>query len=89
MKYDTQIDSRGNKWYYANKVLHRDGGPAIEYVSGYKAWYKNGKRHREDGPAVEYAEGSKFWYLNDKIYGENNDFTIKSWKAVVKTLIFS
>ena len=64
MNYDIKIDEYGTKCYYVNNVLHRDDGPAIEYVSGTKEWYINGKPHREDGPAEEYYNGAKQWYKN-------------------------
>lgn len=54
-----------------HKTLHREGGPAVEIVDGYKVWYLNGKRHREDGPAVEYASGYKVWYLNGRCHRED------------------
>ena len=57
------IDENGNKHWYLNDELllqlHREDGPASEYIGGEKHWYINGKRHREDGPAIEYANGSK------------------------------
>jgi len=81
--------ANGEKWWYKNGKLHRDDGPAIEDPAGTKCWYKNGKCHREEGPAVEVYNGSKYWHFNGTLYGTNNDFTIKSWKAFVKTLIFS
>ncbi len=56
----------GTKEWYLNDKLHREDGPAIEYVDGSKAWYRNGKLHREDGPAIEYVDGSKLWFLNGK-----------------------
>ena len=56
------IDTDGTKRYYVDDVLHREDGPAIQYISGEKAWYKKGKLHREDGPAVEWARGDKEWY---------------------------
>lgn len=27
-------------------VLHNEGGPAYESISGYKVWYNHNKRHR-------------------------------------------
>ncbi len=56
----------GTKEWYLNDKLHREDGPAIEYVDGSKAWYRNGKLHREYGPAREWADGTKEWYLNGK-----------------------
>jgi hypothetical protein len=67
------IDEYGCKYYYSNrkmKIFHREDGPAVEDVTGYKSWFINGKYHREDGPAVEYADGSKSWYINDKRFTE-------------------
>lgn len=57
--------------YYLNNKLHREEGPAVEYLDGTKEWYKNGLRHREDGPAVEDSEGDKEWYLNGKAHRED------------------
>ena len=89
MNYDIKIDKFGSKFYYVNKKLHREDGPAVEFSNGEKNWYKNGKIHREDGPAIQYSDGYKCWYLNDMHYGNNAEFTNESWKKFVKTLIFS
>ena len=51
--------------------LHREDGPAIEYVNGHKEWLWNGKNHREDGPAIEWASGIKDWYINGKLHRED------------------
>ena len=56
----------GTKEWYWNDKLHREDGPAIEYVDGSKEWWVNGKLHREDGPAREWDDGTKEWWLNDK-----------------------
>ena len=56
----------GTKFWYLNRKLHREDGPAVEYANGDKEWYLNGKCHREDGPAFECANGTKEWYLNNK-----------------------
>jgi protein associated with RNAse G/E len=69
-------------WNYA-KILHREDGPAVEYVSGNKAWFVDGKRHRVDGPAVEYADGSKMWFINGKWLTEeqfNNHPKVQHYK---------
>ena len=55
----------------AEGQLHREDGPAVEYVDGDKVWYLNGQLHREDGPAIEHADGYKVWYLNDKRHRED------------------
>ena len=68
---DGKIVKCGGKYWYLNENLHREDGPAVEYVNGTKFWYLNGKRHREDGPAVEYADGGKEWYLNGNLHRED------------------
>jgi hypothetical protein len=65
------IKNKQGIFYYKDPeytILHREDGPAIEYVNGRKEWYLNGERHREDGPAVEYANEYKAWWLNDNIH---------------------
>ncbi len=56
--------SNGNKEWYLNSRLHRENGPAVEYINGDKYWYLKGKRHRIDGPAIEFVNGNKLWYQN-------------------------
>ena len=49
------------------KTLHREDGPAIEFInSDIGWWYENGLRHRENGPAIEYTTGEQQWWINDK-----------------------
>jgi hypothetical protein len=67
----TMTDNNGNKEWRLNGELHREDGPAAEYINGYKAWYIHGKRHREDGPAIERVNGDKWWYLNGKRHRED------------------
>jgi hypothetical protein len=59
------------KMWYLNSKLHREDGPAVEWIDGSKEWFLNGQRHREDGPAVEKVDGSKEWYLNGKYHRED------------------
>ena len=64
----SNINNHIFKSHYANNVLHREDGPAIEYSNGDKEYYINGQRHRENGPAIDYhdkyKEISKAYYLN-------------------------
>jgi hypothetical protein len=83
-----KINEDGDKTYWKNKemtILHREDGPAIEWVDGYKEWRINGKRHREDGPAYEGADGTKFWYLNDEKLTER-EFLLKTAKEIILTM---
>ena len=70
MKNGLIIDKDGTKYWYLNDELHREDGPALEWVGGDQEWYLNGKLHRVDGPAEEWSDGSKFWYLHDKRHRE-------------------
>ena len=70
-KPELKVNKEGTKQWFLNGKLHRDDGPAIEYINGHKKWWLNGKIHRIDGPAVEYSNGSKLWYLNDKLHRIN------------------
>ena len=66
-EYKVKVYDDRTEWWLNGK-LHREDGPAVEYVKSDKYWYLNGKYHREDGPAIEYKSGSKdFPYL----YGVN------------------
>ena len=69
-RYDIKVDERGTKRYYkpGTDILHRIGGPAVEYINGEKHWFQNDKFHRLDGPAIEWADGSKSWYQNNKLH---------------------
>jgi hypothetical protein len=67
MKQGIIIDEKGNKEWFLNDELHREDGPAIEWVDGSKEWFINGNLHREDGPVIEYSDGDKKWFLNNKL----------------------
>lgn len=74
MKYYVEVDSYGTVRWYKDaecKILHRDGGPAIECADGSKFWYINGERHRDGGPAVEVADCYKSWWINGKRHRED------------------
>jgi|SRR5579859_2875925 len=65
-QYICEIDEYGDKFWLLNGQYHREDGPAVEYVNGYKAWYLYDQLHRLDGPAVEHADGNKSWYYYGK-----------------------
>ena len=57
---DFQILRDGEATYwYCNNLLHREDGPAIEYLDGDKFWFSYGKYHRINGPAIELKSGFK------------------------------
>lgn len=55
--------SNGDKIWFKEGKLHREGGPACEWANGNKEWFKEGKGHRIDGPAGVYANSTKMLWL--------------------------
>jgi hypothetical protein len=52
------------EWYTETGILHREDGPAVEWINGTKEWYQMGQCHREDGPAIEDTEENlKEWWI--------------------------
>ena len=54
-------------WRNPAGELHREEGPAVEFVNGSTAWYFHGKQHRTDGPAVEFGN-YKVWYFHGQYH---------------------
>ena len=84
MKSICKIDKYGSKHWYINGLLHREDGPAIEWIDGHKHWFLNGKLHREDGPAIEWADGAKYWFYKGKrISCKDNEEFLRMIKMIV------
>ncbi len=67
-------------------ILHREDGPAVEYISGLKEWHIRGLRHREDGPAVVFGDETIEWWLNDELYTKEKWFDTLSKDQKTKAL---
>lgn len=81
-QYKVEVNENGTiRWYNLDHELHREEGPAVEYVDGTKEWYRNGELHRKDGPAIERPDGSKEWYINGDELDED-EFKSKYAKKV-------
>jgi hypothetical protein len=73
-----QTDQYGDRrWYNSEGELHREDGPAIEYIDGSREWWVNGELHRTDGPAREWASGSRAWYLHGQLH--RTDGPAREW----------
>ena len=48
IEYKVQVHDNGTKEWYLNGKLHREDGPAIEFVNGGLMWYLNGKYLSEE-----------------------------------------
>ena len=58
-------------------VLHRLGGPAVEYADGSEEWWVENVLHRADGPAVINAHSTQWWY-NDHRHREDGPALVYS-----------
>ncbi len=57
--------------YRLNGDLHREDGPAVEYINGDVLYYMNGKRHRLGNPAIERTSGYKAYFMNGELHRED------------------
>ena len=58
------VDDYGTRRYYnSSNLLHREAGPAVEYIDGTSLWYQDGVLHRKDGPATVRATGYSEWWI--------------------------
>ena len=62
-------DEYGEVYWYKDGERHREDGPAIEGLNGYREWWVAGQRHREDGPAFD-SSCVKEWWLNGQRHRE-------------------
>lgn len=65
------VDREKTKRYKKNGILHRIGGPAIEFSNGEKHYYQDGILHREDGPAIEGTTQAKAYYFKGRLHRED------------------
>ena len=83
-EYKVTVSNIKTEWWL-NGQRHRDDGPAVELITGYKRWYQNGFLHREDGPAIVFTNGNKEWWLNGQRHRDDgpaivsNDGTKQWW----------
>jgi hypothetical protein len=73
-----EVDQLGNKFWRLNGLLHREDGPAVEYINESKQWWLNGRLHRKEGPAFIYNDGGKYWYLNGLLHRADGPAVIYS-----------
>jgi hypothetical protein len=68
-EYKVTTWNNGNQFWSINGNLHREKGPSVIRVygyKGYKAWHQNGRYQRLGGPARIWSNGRKEWYINGK-----------------------
>ena len=59
------------EWHNEKGQLHREDGPAVEWINGDKEWWINDRLYRKSGPAIEYANGNKEWWVNSQLHRED------------------
>ncbi len=85
-----EIDADGNKrWWNVKGLLHREDGPAVEYIDGEQQWWVNGNIHRLCGPALVRPHNRSAWFINslnvtDKIqeWAKENDIDLNNLTEV-------
>lgn len=50
---ECKVNEFGDKYRYTNGKLHREDGPAIEFMNGDKEWWVNGERHLIDDYCIK------------------------------------
>ena len=87
-KYYVTVSVAGTTCWYKDakcNILHRENGPAVEWVDGDKFWWQNGRRHRTDGPASEWANGTKAWYI-DGVHMTEDEFLAATQPVIEMTV---
>lgn len=75
-----EIDEwRTKRWFDDLGRLHRENGPAVEYLNGDFSWYVSGVRHRLDGPAVKLGDDLYWFYHNKQILGIYSQKEFERW----------
>lgn len=82
----------GEKQWWTDGMLHRDGAPAVVSPSGLQIWYRNGKYHRDgDAPAVIHLDGTQEWWRDGLRHRDGAPAVIMAdgtqtwWRDGVKT----
>jgi len=66
--WETYLDHLGTCWYFRDRLLHREDGPAVVQADGTVAYWVEGKRHRVDGPAVVGNDGTVAYWVEGKLH---------------------
>jgi len=69
MKPIMVINSNGSKVWRLNGKLHREDGPAYEWVDGTKEWWINGN-YISNSCAIELPNGTKYYTFEGKLMTE-------------------
>jgi hypothetical protein len=73
-------------FFYWDKI--KNNKLSVIYFSHNIWFFKNGKMYNNKNASYIRFDGYKKFYLNNNFYGDNNDFTKKSWRKFVKLQAF-
>jgi hypothetical protein len=75
------VNDDGSICWFKDDKWHREDGPCLETLSGFKVWRIEGKCHRLDGPARIWPNGKVDWCINGIRYN-----TISEWLKANESL---
>jgi hypothetical protein len=74
---ENKIEILKDIFYFKDQMLHREDGPAIEFINGCQFWFINGKLHRDNGPAIVDGDELTQYWLNGEPATEEEIINIK------------
>jgi hypothetical protein len=79
IKYEVTVNEHGTCWRLNDK-LHREDGPAIEYVNGDKAWWLNDDEYTKSEFKKEMARRNKPSCEGKVVEIDGKKYTLKEVK---------
>jgi len=76
--WEIYLDPSGTRWYYCDRQLHREDGPAVVWNDGSVQYHVESKLHRLDGPAVVKADGTVSYWVNGKLHRLDGPAVVKA-----------
>jgi len=67
-KFSGVVEFNNRIIFFKEGIKHREDGPAVESLNGYKEWRIDGVLHRLDGPAFEDINGHKEWWVSGLLH---------------------
>lgn len=82
--YDSFTEAPGVVKYTRKGELHREDGPAVNYLDGTGMWFVGGQKHRVGAPAVITSEGHQEWWMDGTLHNSEgpavtSNTTLKEW----------
>ena len=65
--YNDDNSLKGFQYRDEYGIVHRENGPAYEFINGTKKWLIHGMFHRLEGAAIIWNNGVKDWYITGSL----------------------